>query len=70
MFVWIIFYLFDKSTKPKGKLVEYFAFCDQEYQSVPKHLSVRWLSIECCLVQILKKVSKFKVIFCKWRFER
>ena len=34
------FYWFDKSTKRKDKLVEYFKFCDQEYQSVLKHLSV------------------------------
>ena len=37
------FYWFDKSAKRKGKLLEYFEFCDQEYQSILKHLSVRWL---------------------------
>ena len=49
------FYWFDKSTKRKGKLVEYFKFCDQEYQSVLKHLSVHWLSLERCVGRVLKK---------------
>ena len=52
---------FDKSTKRKGELVEYFQFCDHEYQSVLRHVSVRWLSLECCLV----KISKFTFVFCK-----
>ena len=34
------FYWFDKSTTRKGKLVEYFKFCDQEYQPVLKYLSI------------------------------
>ena len=57
------FYQFDKSTKHKGKLVEYFEFCDQEYQPVLKHLSVRWFSLECCLVRILKKVPSLRLYF-------
>ena len=32
------FYWFDKSSKRKGKLLEYFEFCDQEYQSVLEHI--------------------------------
>ena len=44
-----LFYWFDKSAKRKGKLKEYFKFWDQEYQSVLKHLSVRWLSLEKCI---------------------
>ena len=51
------FYWFDKSTKHKGKLVEYFKFCNHKYQSVLKDLSVRWLSLDCCLVRILKKFT-------------
>ena len=37
---------FDKSAKRKGKLTEYFEFCDQQYQCVLKHLSVWCLSLE------------------------
>ena len=57
------FYWFDKSTKCKGKLVEYFEFWYQEYQSVLKHLSARWLSLECCLVRILKKFPSLRSYF-------
>ena len=32
------FYWFDKSWERKGKLLEYFGFCDQEYQNVLKHI--------------------------------
>ena len=34
------FYLFEKSSKQKGKLFEFFDFCNQEYQAVLKRLSV------------------------------
>ena len=54
---------FDKSTKRKGKLTEYFEFCDQEYQAVLKHLSVRWLSLERCMERILKKFPSLKAYF-------
>ena len=40
-----LFYWFDKSTKRIGKPKEYFEFCNQEYQGVLKHLSVRRLSL-------------------------
>ena len=38
-----LFHRFDKSTKRKGKLKEYFEFCDQEYQGV---FVCRWLLLE------------------------
>ena len=57
------YYWFDKSTKRKGKLTEYFEFCNQEYQSVLKHLSVRWLSLERCMERILKKLPSLKAYF-------
>ena len=41
-----LYYWFDKSSKRKGKLSEYFDFCDQDYQQVLKHVSIRWLSLE------------------------
>ena len=50
-----LFYWFDKSTKRKGKLKEYFEFCNQEYQGVLKHLSVRWLSLV-----IVEKYENYK----------
>ena len=57
------YYWFDKSTKCKGKLLEYFNFCDQEYQAVLKHLSVHWLSLEKCTVRVLKKFPTLKSYF-------
>ena len=57
------FYWFDKSKKHKGKLVEYFEFYDQQYQSMLKHLIVRWLSLECRLVRILKKFRNLPLHF-------
>jgi hypothetical protein len=58
-----IFYLYDKSSKRKGKLAEYFEFCDQEYQKVLKHISVRWLSLERCMDRVLKKFTSLKSYF-------
>ena len=43
-----LYYRFDKSSKQKGKLSEYFDFCDQDYQQVLKHVSTRWLLLEQC----------------------
>ena len=37
------YYWFDNSIKRKGKLLEYFDFCDHEDQVVLNHLSVLWL---------------------------
>ena len=56
-----IFYWFDKSSKRNGKLIEYFQFCDQEYQSVLKHASVRWLSLEKCVSKTLKEFESLKL---------
>ena len=36
-----LFYWFDKSTKRKGILKEYCEFCDTDYESVVKYVSVR-----------------------------
>ncbi len=57
------YYWFDKSSKRKGKLLEYFEFCNQDYQAVLKHLSVRWLSLQCCMERILKKFPSLKSYF-------
>ena len=58
-----LFYWFDKNSKRKGKLLEYFKLCDQEYQSVLKHLSVRWLSLERCLDRVVKKLPSLRAYF-------
>ena len=60
MFVWMLFIGLIKAQNVKA---EYFEFCDKEYQSVPKHLSAGWLSLECCLVQILKKFPSLRSYF-------
>ena len=62
------FYWFDKSTKRKGKLVQYYEFCDQDYQSVLKHISVHWLSLERCIGRILKKYPSLKSYFLSEHF--
>ena len=63
-----LFYWFDKSAKRKGKLKEYFEFCDQEYQSVLKHLSVRWLSLEKCISRTTLKFTSLKAYFLNESF--
>lgn len=62
------FYWFDKSSKRKGKLLEYFEFCDQEFKTVLKHLSVRWLSLERCLNRILSKLPSLRSYFASEHF--
>ena len=62
------FYWFDKSTKRKGKLVQYYEFCDQGYQSVLRHISVCWLSLERCIGRILRKYPSLKSYFLSKHF--
>ena len=57
------FYWFSKSSKRKGKLLEYFELCNQDYQAVLKHLSIRWLSLQRCIDRILKKYPSLKSYF-------
>ena len=64
-----LFYWFDKSSKQKGKLTEYFEFCDQEYQKILKHVSCRWLSLERCIERALKKFPSLKAYFLSENFE-
>jgi hypothetical protein len=59
-----LYYWFDKSTKRKGALKEYFEFCNTEYEGVIKYISVRWLCIEHCLDRELKKYVALKSYFC------
>ena len=64
------FYWLDKSSKRKGKLMEYFQFCDQEYQSVLKHIYIRWLSLERCIGRILNKYSSLNSYFLSQHHRR
>ena len=58
-----VYYRFEKSSKRKGKLAEYFEFCNQDYQQILKHVSVRWLSLERCVDRVLKKLPSLKSYF-------
>ena len=58
-----LYYWFDKSSKRKEKLAEYFEFCDQEYQQVLKHVTCCWLSLECCIERTLTKFQSLKSYF-------
>jgi hypothetical protein len=40
-----LFYWFDKSSKRKSSLKEYYEFCDSEYEEVIKYVSTRWLAL-------------------------
>ena len=48
--------------------MEYFDFCEQDYQNILKHLSVRWLSLEKCAVKVLKKFPSLKSYFLSEHF--
>ena len=63
-----LFYWFDKSTKRKGDLVEYMEFCDTEYAKILKHTSTRWLSLEQCVEQTLKKYAGLRSYFLSEEF--
>ena len=55
-----------KSSKRKEKLIEYFEFCNQEYQ---KHVSCLWLSLERFIEGALKKIPSLKSYFLSENFE-
>ena len=50
-----LYYWFDKSSKQKSILKEYYDFCDQDYQEVIKYISTRWLCSERWVNPELKK---------------
>ena len=58
-----LFYYFDKSTKRKGVLREYYEFCDQEYRKILKHVNVRWLSLERAVDRASKQYEGLKSYF-------
>ena len=52
-----IFLLFDKPSKRKLILKEYYDFCDQDYQEVIKYISTHWLCTERCINRELEKYT-------------
>lgn len=58
-----IFYWFDKSSKQKLILKDYYNFCDYDYQEVMKYISSRWLCAEHCINQELKKHTGLRSYF-------
>jgi len=69
------YYWFDKSTRRKGQLCDYAAFCDSEYRQFIKHINVRWLSLEKAVNRILQMYSGTKSYYLsehcsKARFKR
>ena len=50
-----LYYWFNKSSKRKSILKEYYDFCDQDYQEVIKYISTQWLFSERCVNCELKK---------------
>ena len=58
-----LYYWFDKSTKRKNELRSYNEFCNQEYRSMIKHVSTRWLTLEVAIERSLKQYQGLKSYF-------
>ena len=58
-----LYYWFDKSSKQKSILKEYYDFCDQDYQQVIKYISTWWLCSEHCVNCELKKYPSLQSYF-------
>ena len=58
-----LYYWFDKSTKRKNELQSYCDFCNQEYTTIVKHVSTRWLSLEKAVEHSLKQYSSLRSYF-------
>ena len=52
-----LYHWFDKSSKRKNVLSEYFEFCDMEYSEEIKFVSTGWLSYELCVNRELKSTK-------------
>ena len=63
-----VFYWFDKSSKRKSILKEYYEFCDTEYEGVIKFISTRWLCLELCINRELRKYEGLKSYFLSENF--
>lgn len=49
-----IFYRFDKSRRKKSALEEFVTFCDENYKTIVKHVSTRWLSLQSAISRNLQ----------------
>ena len=58
-----LYYWFDKSTKRKNGLQSYCVFCDQDYRSIVKHVTTRWLSLERAVERTLKQYPSLQSYF-------
>lgn len=58
-----LYYWFEKSTKRKGVLNDFYGFCDMEYSNLIRHVSVRWLSLEAAVYRCLQKHEGLKSYF-------
>ena len=58
-----VYYWFDKSTKRKNTLQSYCTFCDQEYRSMIKHISTRWLSLHRAVERSLMQFAALRSYF-------
>ena len=54
---WLIFLLFDSSTKRQALLQEFCEFCVQEYRRILKFGATRWLSKEICVNRVLRQYT-------------
>ena len=52
-----LYYWFDKSSKRKSALLEYYEFCDQEYEEVIRYASTRWFCLEKCVNRELEGLN-------------
>lgn len=62
-----LYYWFDKSTKRKNGLLSYCTFCDQEYRTIVKHVSTRWLSLEIAIERSLKQFPSLRSYILPFR---
>ena len=59
-----IYYWFDKSTKRKALLAEFYSFCDVDYRKIVKHVNTgRWLSLERAVTRVLQQFPGLKSYF-------
>ena len=58
-----LYYWFERSSKRKSALLEYYEFCDQDYEEVIRYVSTRWLCLEKCVNRELKKYEGLRSYF-------
>lgn len=58
-----VYYWFDKSTKRKAELADYYTFCDVAYRDVVKHVNTRWLSLDKAVYRVLQQYAGLRSYF-------